>query len=62
MFLRNVGCVQALEAFVTRLPQETQPYVANIFDQILQCLAYDPNFTDDMEDDEEEEDDEDNEG
>ena len=54
--------MQAIEAFVSRLPQETQPYVPGLFEQVLQCLAYDPNFTDNMEDDQGDDEDEDDEG
>ena len=54
--------MQALEAFVSRSPQEAQPLLSTIFDEVLKCLAYDPNFTDDMEDDEEEEEEEDADG
>ena len=50
--------MQALEAFVTRSSQEAEPLVPAIFDEVLKCLAYDPNYTDDMEDDEEEDGDE----
>ena len=58
----SVAVIQALEAFVSKSPHETQPLVSSLFDQVLKCLSYDPNFTDDMEDDEEDEDDEDNDG
>ena len=54
--------MQALEAFVARSPQEAEPLVSSIFEETLKCLAYDPNFTDDMEEDEEEEEDEDADG
>lgn len=50
--------IQALEAFVARSPQEAQLHLTAIFDEVLKSLAYDPNFTDDMEDDEEEEEEE----
>lgn len=47
--------LQTLETFVARTPQEAQPFVEAIFSEVVACLAYDPNFADDMEDDEEEE-------
>lgn len=51
--------MQALEAFVERSPQGSEPFIESIFQQALESLTYDPNYNDNMEAEEDEEDDED---
>lgn len=47
--LQPVNLAQALDAFVLRSPHEAQPHVAAIFEHVQGCLAYDPNYADDMD-------------
>ena len=60
--LQPLNLTQALDAFVLRSPHEAQPHVAAIFEHVQGCLAYDPNYADDMDaedmDEEAEDDDE----
>ena len=43
--------LQALEAFLLRCPQDAKEHLEPIFSVVQQSLAYDPNYTEDMEED-----------
>ena len=47
--LQPLNLTQALDAFVLRSPHEAQPHVAAIFEHVQSCLAYDPNYADNMD-------------
>ena len=49
-------CLQSLEFFVLAAPQDARAFFEPIFGTALSALAYDPNYTEAMEDDEEDED------
>jgi cullin-associated NEDD8-dissociated protein 1 len=48
--------LQALEAFLLRCPQDAKEHLDAIFAAVQASLAYDPNYTEDMEQDSGEED------
>lgn len=53
------SCLQALEAFVLRSPEDAKRHLEPIFDLVQSNLSYDPNCAEDMDEDTaEEEDDE----
>lgn len=49
-------CLQSLEFFVLAAPQDARAQFEAIFSTALGALAYDPNYTEAMEDDDEDED------
>ncbi|KAK9803499.1 hypothetical protein WJX73_009717 [Symbiochloris irregularis] len=42
-------CLQALEAFTLQCPAAARAHFTTIFPLALECLRYDPNYTEDME-------------
>ena len=44
-------CLQALESFALRSPQGAHGYFNLMFPLALDCLSYDPNYTEGMEED-----------
>ena len=56
-------CLQTLESFVLRCPNEISPFISDITNFALEYVKYDPNFVeDDDEEDEEMEEEEEEEG
>ncbi len=45
------SCLQALEAFVLRSPQDAKHHLEPILDAVQHNLSYDPNCAEDMDED-----------